>query len=62
VISVRTMLKQLAGLSDTRDLSDWENTFLKRQLELTRDGDRTSVLTERQIEAIEQLWRKHFAG
>jgi hypothetical protein len=61
-VSVRTMLKQLAGMVDTKDLSPWENDFLKQKLEATGNGDRTSVLTTGQIEKIEQIWRKHFAG
>lgn len=61
-VSVRTMLKQLAGMVDTKDLNAWENDFLKRQLEITSNGDRTSILTTSQIEKVEQLWTKHFAG
>lgn len=60
--SVRTMLIQLAGLVDTRDVSDWENGFLKSVLRQSENGARTSPLSEKQLERIEQLWRKHFAG
>ncbi len=62
IVSVRSMLKQLAGLVDTKDLSDWENGFLKEKLAFTQNGDRTSPLSAGQIEKIEEIWRKHFAG
>lgn len=61
-VSVGTMLKQLAGMVDTSDLSDWENGFLKNVLERSGDGARTSLLTEKQVDRVEQLWKKHFAG
>lgn len=61
-VSISTMLRQLAGMVDTKDLSDWENEFLKNVLERSGDGARTSLLTEKQVERVEQLWKKHFAG
>lgn len=61
-VSVRTMLLQLAGLVDTTSVSDWENTFLQSVLERSSQATRTSVLSEKQLERIEELWRKHFAG
>jgi hypothetical protein len=61
-VSVRTMLLQLAGLADTRDVSDWENSFIKSVLDRTDNAARTSGLSEKQLESIEAIWRKHFAG
>jgi hypothetical protein len=61
-VSIGTMLRQLAGMADTKDLSDWENGFLKNVLARTGDGARTSVLTEKQVERVEELWKKHFSG
>lgn len=60
--SVRAMLLQLAGLVGTPDLSNWENKFLTGVLERTNNAARTSHLTERQLEIVEEVWRKHFAG
>lgn len=60
-VSVGTMLRQMAGLVDTTDVSDWENRFLKNVLDRTGDGARTSVLTEDQLEKVVQIWEKHFA-
>jgi hypothetical protein len=61
-VSVRTMLLQIAGLVDTKDVSDWENGFLKSVLRISEDGARSSRLTEKQIERPEEVWRKHFAA
>lgn len=61
-VSIGGMLKQLACMVDTKDLTDWENGFLKNVLERSEQGARTSGLTEKQVDRIEQLWRKHFAG
>jgi hypothetical protein len=61
-VSVRTMLLQIAGLVDTKDVSDWENGFLKSVLRISEDGARSSRLTEKQIERLEEVWRKHFAA
>jgi hypothetical protein len=60
--SVRAMLLQLAGMVDTVDLSQWESEFLARMLELTAQATKTSGLTEKQLERIAELWKKHFAG
>jgi hypothetical protein len=60
-VSVRTMLLQVAGLVDTTDVNDWENGFLKSVLRISEDGARSSRLTEKQIERLEEVWRKHFA-
>lgn len=60
--SLGTMLEQLAGMRDTRDLSPWENGFVtdvySRYLIASK---RTSVLSPAQAEKIEQIWSKHFA-
>lgn len=60
--SVGTMLEQLDGLRDTKDLTDWEHNFVTSVLErwlLARKD--TLSLTPTQVEKIEQIWEKHFA-
>ena len=44
-ISLGGMLRQMAGMVNTKDLSDWENRFLKNVLDRTGQGARTSILT-----------------
>lgn len=59
--SLNTMVKKVAGLADTTDVSDWENRFIKSVLEQTRNGDNTTSLTEKQIDVLEQLHGKHYS-
>jgi hypothetical protein len=59
--SLNTMVKKVAGLADTKDVSDWESDFIKSIFEKTRGGDDTTSLTEKQIDVLERLHRKHFA-
>lgn len=60
LVSTETMVQQLEGLLDTNDLSHWEAAFVltmkhrRIQRALTR-------LTERQVERLDELYRKHFA-
>lgn len=58
--SLNTMVKKVAGLVDTTDVSDWENQFIKSVVEKTDDGDNTTTLTEKQIDVLERLHSKHF--
>lgn len=60
--SLNTMVKQVAGLQDTRDVNDWENQFIKSLVEKTSNGDNTTSLTEKQIDRLEELHKRHFAG
>jgi len=55
------MLKQVAGLVDTKDVSAWENRFLKSVLERSQNGTRSSLLTGNQAETVQRIWEKHFA-
>ena len=60
--SLNTMIKKCAGLVDTTDVSDWENQFLKSVIEKTGEGNNTSSLTEKQIDVLERIYGKNFAG
>lgn len=60
--SIGKMLEQCDGLRDTKDISQWENTFLTDMLErylLAKKS--TSSFSGKQVEAIEQIYNKHFA-
>jgi hypothetical protein len=56
-----TMVKRVSGLQGTHDVSDWEDEFIASIVEKTRGGDDTSRLSEKQIEVLERIFRKHFA-
>lgn len=60
--SLNTMVKRVSGLLDTKDLSDWEDDFVRSITERTRDGDDTTALTEKQITCLERIFHRHFAG
>lgn len=60
--SLNTMVKLCAGLVGTKDVSDWESNFLQSIVERTKSGDNTTSLTEKQIDVLERIFNKHFAG
>ena len=60
MVSTTTMIRPLAGLLDTRDLSEWEQQFV-RSLAEKLDAGRVTSLTERQVETLERLHGRHFA-
>lgn len=60
--SLNTMVKRCSGLLDTNDLSDWEADFVASIMERTDDGENTSMLTEKQSDVLERIFKKHFAG
>ena len=62
-VSVGTMIEQLDGLRDTKDLTEWEQGFVNSVLsKYLMAGKDTRSLSSRQIETIENIWSKHFAG
>lgn len=60
IVSTATMIEQLAGLLGTDDLSDWEQGFVESLVEARADG-RLLNLSGKQVEALDRLYRKHFA-
>jgi|JI6StandDraft_1071083.scaffolds.fasta_scaffold2189335_1 hypothetical protein len=60
--TLNTMLKRVHGLAETHDLSDWEADFVRSLMSQTRNADDTRSLTEKQIDVLERLFNKHFAG
>lgn len=61
--SVKQMLERLSGLLGTSDLTDWEQEFVGSVLDRVRArGGDTTTLTDKQVEKIDSLYRKHFAG
>lgn len=54
--SVAQMVAQLEGLLGTADLSEWEQGFVETLVERNGKG-----LSDRQIEIMERIYRKHFA-
>lgn len=60
MISTATMINRLEGMLGTKDLSEWEETFVQSMVRARGTGSVTR-LSERQIETLERLHNKHFA-
>lgn len=60
-VSIGRMVKDLNGMTGTSDLSEWEEGFVVNIAARTLNGDRTSHLSEKQVETIENIWQRHFA-
>jgi hypothetical protein len=59
--SIGQMIQQIDALTGTADVSQWERQFIVNIVRQTKGGKQTSHLTEKQIEAIEQICGNHFA-
>lgn len=60
--SIGAMIRQIHGLLGTSAVSVWESEFIRSIWERTNGGDRTTGLSPKQVEVIERIWGKHFAG
>ena len=60
--SIKQMIDRIHGMADTVDLSEWENKFIKSIWQQTADGTVTATVSQKQIEIIERIYDKHFAG
>ena len=61
IVSVQAMLKQIDGLRGTNDLTEWEARFVADVVSRTQSGAQARPLTDRQLDVIERIYRKHFA-
>lgn len=61
--SIDNMIQRLSGLLGTDDLTEWEQEFLSSVIAKVKawNGD-TTRLSERQVDVIDRLFGKHFAG
>lgn len=59
--SLNAMVRKVSGMLGTKDLSDWEESFVQSVVDKTRDGADTTSLTEKQIDVLQRLHDKHFA-
>jgi hypothetical protein len=63
MVSIGTMIVRISGLHGTRELTEWENEFVRSTVARfnARDKSKAFELTEKQIEFIELIHDKHFA-
>lgn len=60
--SIGNMIVRIDGLQDTADVTEWENNFIRNIVDTTKCGRDTVPLTSKQVEIIERIHNKHFAG
>ena len=58
--SVNSMLTQLHALLGTKDLTPWQESFVRSCWSRSEEGTNTLRLTEKQIEIVPQIYSKHF--
>lgn len=58
--SIGTMIKRIAGLHGTNEVSDWESRFIGSVCHKTEHGKETIGLSDKQVEIIERIHNKHF--
>jgi hypothetical protein len=59
--SLNAMVKKVAGLAGTKDVTPWEDRFIQNIVAQTHNGDNTASLTENQVDVLERLHDRHFA-
>jgi hypothetical protein len=60
--SIGNMIRLIAGLQGTRDVTEWEDTFIGSMIDKTEGGKETTGLSAKQVEIVERIYSKHFAG
>ena len=60
LVSTTTMIQRLQGLLGTRDLTEWEQEFV-RKLAAEANAGRATDLTGAQVEKLDELHGRHFA-
>ncbi len=60
LVSTTTMIKRLEGLLGTRDLSEWEQDFVRKLAAEAASGQVTG-LTGAQVDKLDELHGRHFA-
>ncbi|CAM2142578.1 conserved protein of unknown function [Pararobbsia alpina] len=60
-VSTKVMVERLSGLINTNDLSAWEQGFVMKLKRIADAGHITS-LSDKQVEALDELHAKHFSS
>lgn len=61
-MSINGMVRRVAGLLGTRDLTAWQERFVQSLVDQTCSGADTSSVTEKQFDVLEQIYNRHFSG
>jgi hypothetical protein len=60
MISVNQMVRDLESMLDSWKLSDWDANFIATVSKQSEGGKDTSQLSDRQLELIDDMHKKHF--
>lgn len=60
MLTVGAKIKQIAGLAHTQDVSERDSQFIESIVEQSSNGTRTSHLSEKQVDWIEDIHERHF--
>ncbi len=60
MVSTATMIQRLEGLLGTKDLNDWESSFVRTLAHRMHAGEVTK-LTGNQVEKLDELHGRHFS-
>ena len=60
MVSIGNMIAKLRGMIGTKDLNAWETNFVAKLAEYL-DAGRLDRVSDRQLEVLEELHKKHFA-
>lgn len=60
MLTVGTKIKQIAGLAGSADVDDRTGRFIIDMVAASENGRRTSHLSDKQVEWIEDIHAKHF--
>ena len=58
--SLNAKINQLGGLLGTKDVSEWENTFIESVIQQTGNGSNVSKLSDKQVQIVERIHSKHY--
>ncbi|GAB2913999.1 hypothetical protein [Paralcaligenes ginsengisoli] len=59
--SIAQQIELVSGLTDTTDLSQWENEFVKSvYVQFQQAGKITTSLSGKQVEIIDRIYSKNF--
>lgn len=64
LVSTQTKIKQLESLLGTEDLNEWEQGFVEGLAERARSSENLGtalMLSDKQLDSLDRLYRKHFA-
>ena len=61
--SIGAMVEQIDGLLGTKDLTEWEESFVTSVVvKYYTNNKNTTVLSGKQVEIVERIWGKHFTA